>query len=97
MAIIDLADMKAHLGVLDDVDNALITGKIEAAQAHLESLLGYAIEDEFDTVPADLKDAVRQLAAGWFENREATGATSIMETPMSVWSIVTERRSYAFE
>ena len=98
MPIITAADAKAHLNVLHDDDDALIESKISASQAHLEQLLGYEIEVEFETVPEDLKEAVRHLVGAWFESREATTAgMSIVETPFSVWSVVNERRAYSFE
>ncbi|MEQ1406153.1 head-tail connector protein [Neorhizobium sp. Rsf11] len=98
MAIVDLDDMKEHLRVLYDDDDALITSKIDAAQAHLESLLGYTIETEFTTVPSDVIEAVMLLVGHWYENREASVvAATIVDTPLSVWDIVRERRSYAFE
>ena len=70
MAIVTLEDMKAELNILSDVDDALITAKIDQAQAHLEALLGYEIETEFAdplVVPADLVGAVKMLAAGYYE------------------------------
>ncbi|MGZ2404843.1 head-tail connector protein [Rhizobium ruizarguesonis] len=96
MAIIDLVAAKAHLNITFNDDDNLIEGKIEAAQAHLESLLGYEIEAEFPTVPDDLKEAVLGLVGHWYENREATGE-NLFEAPFSVWAIVRERRSYAWE
>ncbi|AVA21188.1 head-tail connector protein [Rhizobium sp. NXC24] len=97
MAIVTLDDIKEHMRIDFDDDNELIDGKIDAAQAHLESLLGYAIADQFQTPPDDLKEAVRQLVASWYETREATVTTGLMDTPLSVWDVVRERRSYAFE
>ncbi|MGO7541858.1 head-tail connector protein [Rhizobium ruizarguesonis] len=96
MAIVDLVAAKAHMNVTFSDDDNLIEGKIEAAQAHIESLLGFAIEEEFETVPADLKQAVLALVAHFYENREATGV-NLFEVPMSVWDVVRQRRSYAFE
>ncbi|MBX4894914.1 head-tail connector protein [Rhizobium bangladeshense] len=96
MAIIDLVAAKAHMNILFEDDNQLISDKIEAAQAHLESLLGFQIEEEFETVPADLKQAALALVAHFYENREATGV-NLFEVPLSVWDVVRERRSYAFE
>ena len=98
MAIVTLSDMKAHLGVTLEADDALITDKIDAAQAHLETLLGYEIDEEFQTVPADLKEAVRQLAAHMFENREAVVVgVSAMELPIGLWDVVRNRRRYSFD
>ncbi|GHC66658.1 head-tail connector protein [Limoniibacter endophyticus] len=96
MAIVDLAEMKAELGITDSVDDALISSKIDAAQAHLSALLGFEIEEKFpDGAPADLVGAVKMLAAGWYENRESSlVGVSGMETPHGVWEIVSNRRNY---
>ncbi|MBN7759992.1 phage gp6-like head-tail connector protein [Nitratireductor aquibiodomus] len=98
MAIVTLENMKAELGVTIADDDALITAKIDEAQAHLEALLGYKIETEFpDAAPGDLVAAVKQLAAGWYENRESTiVGVSAIETPHSVWEIVRNRRNYSY-
>lgn len=96
MAIVDVAAAKAHLNLLHDDDDTLLDDKVKAAQAHLESLLGYTIETEFPIAPADLKEAVLALVGHWYENREATGS-NLFEAPLSVWDIVRERRSYAWE
>lgn len=99
MAIVDLADMKRHLNVTDDNDDSLIEGKLDAAQAALERQLGYVIEDEFEDegVPADLQEAVRQLAAHWYENREASVVgVSVHLLPLGVRDIIRERRNYSW-
>lgn len=98
MPIVTLDEMKAELGVTIDDDDDMIEAKIEAAQAHLEALLGYAIDDEYpDGAPADLVAAIKMLAAGQYENRESIiiGAPAI-QTPHGVWDIVTNRRRYSF-
>lgn len=98
MAIVTLAEMKAELGIIDDTDDALITAKIAEAQSWLETFLGYAIEDEFADVPADLAMAVKLQAAHLFENREATAAgISIQMAPNGVEDIIRNRRSYGWE
>lgn len=96
MAIVTLADAREQLRVLHNDDDTLIEAKIEAAQTHLESLLGFAIEEEYDAPPSDLKQAVLALVGHWYENREATGE-NLFEAPMGVWDVVRERRGYAWE
>jgi uncharacterized phage protein (predicted DNA packaging) len=97
MAIVDLPDVKAHLNIVDDEDDSLIEGKIEAAQSLIEQQLGYIIADEFETVPADLKEAVRQLAAHFYENREATlVGVSASLLPLGVKDIVRDRRNWSW-
>lgn len=106
MAIVTLADMKAELGITDTTDDAMISAKLDAAQSHLEALLGYSLEAEFptvgavefpDTVPADIVGAVKMLTANAYENREATlVGLSAMETPFGVWEVVQNRRHYSW-
>lgn len=104
--IVDLAIVKAQLNITFSTDDALLEHKIAAAQAHIETLLGFKIEERFPpteaeppvaTVPADLKEAVCLLAAHWYVNREATliGVTA-EELPFGVWAIINEYRAYRF-
>lgn len=90
MAIITLADAKAHLGIVDDADNSLISAKIDAAQAYIEAQIGFELDEDS---PADLIEAVRQMTAHFFENREATiVGVSIVETPASVADAIRSHR-----
>ncbi|GLK76707.1 hypothetical protein GCM10008171_19610 [Methylopila jiangsuensis] len=77
MIVISLADMRAHLGLTDDFgadDDVLIVNKVAAATAHVEAAAGLSFDDfeTVDAVPADLKEAIRMLAAHLYENREAS-------------------------
>lgn len=95
MPIVTLADAKAHLAVTLDDDDTLISAKIEAAQTFVESWLGYAIADEFPEPPADLKEAVLQLTAHYYENREASVVgVSAAIVPFGVREILTSRRRW---
>jgi ethanolamine utilization microcompartment shell protein EutL len=93
---ITVDEAREHLRILTNEDDAYISARIDSAVAHLEQNLGFVIEDEFDVVPADIKQAVLALMAHWYENREATGQ-NIFEVPMGVWDVVRERRKYAWE
>ena len=102
MAIGALPDMLAQLALTADAppeDLALVSAKAEAAQNHIERLLGYRIEEAFggvdqEQVPAALKEAVMQLAAWWFENREAVSDSRVL--PFGVTEIVNEYREWSF-
>lgn len=102
MAVVSIDELKEQIGWSADLgaaDDALMERKIDAAQAHIENLLGFKIEEKFTGgAPADLVEAVCQLAAHWIENREATlvGVTA-QELPFGVWSIVAENREYSFD
>lgn len=100
MAIVTAEDLKRQLALTDDApadDLAQLDGKIAAAEAHIERLLGFGFEDTYgeNPVPEPLKEAVLQLAAWWFENREAV--TSQAEAlPFGVAEIVNEYRDWSF-
>ena len=106
MPIATLDQLKAQLNITPDIgaaDDALLTRKLAAAQAHVERLLGYKIADQFPPegdppvaiVPPDLVEAVLQLAAWWYEVREAAG-DGAREVPFSVTDIVTSHREWSF-
>ena len=96
--IITLEDAKAHLKVTIADDDALITGKIEAAEAFIDRWLP---EDgklaNMAPVPGDLKEAIRQLVGHLYENREATlVGISADELPLGFWDILNQYRAWTF-
>lgn len=103
MAIIELGEVLAHLGLTADNDGelaALAQAKADAAQSHIERWLGFKIADTFggagqEPVPADLKEAVLQLAAWWFDNREATTENAKL-LPFGVSEIIDAYRGWTF-
>ncbi|MCE6960576.1 head-tail connector protein [Cereibacter sphaeroides] len=99
MTVTTLAALKAQLSFTDDLggaDDALLEAKLAAAQNHVERLLGYKIEDQFgNEVPASLVEAILQLAAWWYENREAA-SDGAREVPFGVREIIAEYREWSF-
>ena len=100
MAIVFDTDLMAQLGLTADNDATLVASKIEAAQNHIERLLGFRIEEVFggveqEAIPPALKEAVLQLAAWWFENRDA-GSDISRTLPFGVEEIVNEYREWTF-
>ncbi|MDQ7775540.1 MAG: head-tail connector protein [Paracoccus aminovorans] len=104
---IDVDDVKRQLGLGDsqDDDDWLIQGKIKAAENHVDRLLGYRMRTRWppaevgrlggENAPPALQEAVAQLAAWWFENREAATDMS-RELPFGVREIVNEYREWTF-
>lgn len=93
-------DLKAQCNITSTADDAILTRLLAAATAHVERLLGFKLDDTTelpDGAPADLELAVLQLAADWFENREASlvGVTA-QAIPFGVQEIVNEYRKYIF-
>lgn len=103
MSIVTPADLMAQLGLTEDAppgDLELLQKKVDAAQNHVERLLGFKVEERFggedqEPVPPALIEAVMQLAAWWFENREAAG-DGARSMPFGVEEIVTEYREWSF-
>ncbi|MCB1511524.1 MAG: head-tail connector protein [Hyphomicrobiaceae bacterium] len=97
---VTLADMKAHLNVTTSDDDDLISDQISSAEAHLAAWLGFDLDDaeEFPSGrPADLDQAVKMLAAHWYENREGTmvGQT-VMDIPFAVEEVIRNYRTWSF-
>lgn len=100
MSIVSLASAKAHLNVTITEDDALIQGKVDAAEAHIEKLLGFTLASGFGSssgVPEDVQEAILQLVGHFYENREATlvGVTA-EEIPFGVWQLIAAHREYVF-
>lgn len=101
--IVTFEELMAQAGLTLDApaeDQTLLQQKGDAAQNHVERLLGFKIEEMFggvdqDPIPDALKEAVLQLACWWFENRE--GIESRDEAlPFGVSDIVNEYRDWSF-
>ena len=91
-----------NMGALDgdEIDEAVLPQVLAAAQAHVERILGFALDDTDelpDGAPADLEQAVLMVAAHWYENREAVliGVTG-QEVPFGAAQIIGEYRKYTF-
>lgn len=105
MPIVTLTELKAQLNFTDDIgadDDPLLEKKIEAAQDHIERLLGFRIADRFggedqEPVPPSLFEAVLQLAAWWYEMREPVNVGNIVNAvPFGVAEIIGEYREFSF-
>lgn len=98
---LDLNDLKQHSNlVCDSSEDVVLDRLLKAAQAHVERLLGFAVDNEDrypDGTPEDLNVAILQLAAHWYENREATvvGVTA-QEVPLGVRDVIREHRDWSF-
>jgi uncharacterized phage protein (predicted DNA packaging) len=100
MITLDL--LKQHLNITESDDDVLLSAYLGSAVSHVESLLGYALDDAEewpDGPPADLDQAVLMLAAHWYAQRETalvSTAAAALEVPFSVSSIVANYRTYSF-
>lgn len=95
MAAVTLADLKAHLNLTTDQDDQLLTGKLEAASAWVGAYT--ASDPSLDSTPAPMNEAILQLAAHLYENREASlvGVTA-SALPFGFLDLLAHYRAFAF-
>ncbi len=98
--IATLAEVKAQLNVTSNIDDTLLNRKLAAAQDYIEAWLGYKIESIYggldqEAIPPALVEAVLQLAAHWYENREASlVGVSAMHLPHGASDVIREYRRW---
>lgn len=105
MTIVSTIECQEHLNLPSGQDDSFIESKIEAAEGWIANHLGVALIDlavieivdegtpEESTVyhyPALLKEAIRQLVAHWYENREA------QTVPAGLADLLAPYREWAF-
>lgn len=97
---ITLADAKAHMNILDSTDDAVITAKLAAATEYIEGYIGKLFDNEEDFpdgIPEPLKEAVRQITAHFYENREPVlVGVNAQELPFNVFDIMNGYRKWVF-
>lgn len=96
MSIVTVPEAKAHMNIVSDDDDALIAAKIDAAEAWVGAYLGTPLA-ELAPVPEPVKEAVRQLVAHLYENREAsiTGVTMTDVSP-GMFDLLAPYREWSF-
>ena len=98
MIILTLDDAKAHMNVFIEDDDALITGKIAAAEAWIGGFIGQPL-DTFapDPVPEPIFEAVRQLVSHLYNNRDAALiGTNIVQNCPGMFDLLAPYRTYQF-
>ncbi|MBK3745814.1 phage gp6-like head-tail connector protein [Paraburkholderia aspalathi] len=94
MTTVTLTLAKAHLNIDHSGDDELIEHYLEAAESWITDFIGKPFPDP---VPASLKQAVLQLAAHFYENREATLiGISAGELPFGVIDLIRPHRDWSF-
>lgn len=100
MSFISVQAAKAHMNITDDTDDTLIQGKIDAAEAYVEQVLGKTLGTGFagsGGVPDPVTEAILQLTAHLYENREASiVGVAVEEVPFGFWTLLMPYREFAF-
>lgn len=94
MAAVTLADLKAHLRITVDDDDAVIAAKLAAATDWVANYTGIADAESF---PPAANEAVRRIAADLYENREASiVGISAQTLPFGVLDLLVNERRWVF-
>ena len=97
MPFVTVADIKAHLNITEDTDDALLGDKIEAAEAWVASFTGADFTDAEtfpDGPPAPVKEAIRKFVADLYECRESN--RDGIAAPYGVAELLAPYRGWAF-
>lgn len=100
--IVTLDDLRSHLSLTDGVaeeDAGILSLYLTGAEGLVEASLGYSIHERWpDTadIPPALQVAVLQLAALWYEHREAASPRTLTSAPFSVRCVVDAYRDRSF-
>jgi hypothetical protein len=95
MPAITIIQAKQHLNITFDYDDPLICGKLAAAKAWIQSYT--ASDPDADGAPSPIGEAVLQLTAHLYANREATlvGVTA-QQLPLGFVDLLAPYRAYSF-
>jgi uncharacterized phage protein (predicted DNA packaging) len=93
MMIVTVADLKSHLRIEHNDEDALLEAKIRTASAHIQSMIGVPLAD-FTEMPEPLKEAGRVMAGHLYENREATAEAAVQYLPLGFHDLVRPYRSW---
>lgn len=100
ITVVSLAEQKLHMNIGEPTDDEIITDKLLAAEQWIAKFLGAAVDDSTvypGGTPEPLKEAIRQLAAHLYENREATiVGVSSAEIPFGVMDLMAPYRTWVF-
>jgi hypothetical protein len=95
MSVVSVDTLKEHLNLTTCDDDTLLSIKLDTAHQLVESYTGRLFSEWFDdatevySTPAPLVEAVLQIAAGLYENREGAAfapSTYSLMAPYRTWS-----------
>lgn len=83
---VSIEDIKRHVNVQWDEDDALIESIIEAAELSIEKTIGTPLADiaEEGKLPADLTHVIRLMAANFYEHREGMTYGKVQHVPFTI-------------
>jgi uncharacterized phage protein (predicted DNA packaging) len=88
--------LRQQLNLLDGEDDVLLAAYISAAEGWISKQIGKDFAD-LNPVPGEITLATLQLAAAWYENREAISTgNGANEVPFGVYDLIRPHRDWTF-
>ena len=84
-------DLKTHLNIVGDDDDAILATKLAAA----EEWIGCFVSED-DLAKPTVQEAILQVAATYYEQREAVFAGGLDIVPFGVWDLIEPYRLRTF-
>lgn len=95
--MITLEQAKAHLNVTTDIDDDLIASKLAAAKQVVMHYAYIDIDNVQETSFLDVREAVLQITAHFYANREASiVGLSAQHLPFGVLDLLAPYRKFVF-
>lgn len=91
---ISLSDLKAHLRITDNADDALLQSKIDAAADWIAGYTG--IPADSDTIPATVSEATCILAGSLFDYDGSLEGATAQTMPKRVLELLDGHRDWVF-
>lgn len=93
MSVVPLPELKKQLHIEHNLDDDLLTHKLDAAEGYVSSYIGKELPDP---CPAAITQAVLMLAAFWYGVREAaTIGGNAYAVPFGVHDLLQAHREWA--
>lgn len=97
MTTVTVADLKAHLNLTGEADDAVLAQKIAVAEAFVAGFTGDFATTFTVGVPAPVAEAVRLYAGHLYENREATiVGDAVQAVPFGFLDLIAPYRVWCF-
>lgn len=92
-----LAALKAHLNLDMSEDDALLTSKLASAEDLITVYINDAdVPTTYDTARPMIREAILQLAAYWYGQREVVSELSMREVPYGVQTLLAPFQRWEF-
>lgn len=94
MAIAEISDLKRNLRIEHKDEDSLLESLIDRAQAHCEAFCKCTFSDEDEeSIPQDVKQAVVLLASHWYEYRTNEDKQVWLSVDMAVKNLLWPHRN----